>query len=946
MRRRLFLCLVAVLLFISSLQGQSNPCQAPVLKPLPAGADLFNDEQEMELGAISHRGIEQDMKVIEDEKLVGELRKVGDRISQHLPANGIKFHYYIVDVPEANAFSMAGGYIYFTRKIVASFRSEDELAAVMAHEMGHIVTHQIAITISKQMRNVLGIQQVTDIDDVDSRFNELHDSYGKKPGAFKRTNVEKEQLDADQVSMYALAAAGYDAHAFPGWWDRFTENKGKTGGFLSDLTGGTTEEQRRFRDMLKNASALQSSCLGKPPEQDAAAFKQWQNDVLAYNGIGHPERLDSLVAKKGLTPPLRSELTTIKISPDGQYILAEDQSAIQILSRKDKKPLFQIETRGARSAQFTRDSKGVTFYSLDIFTEPRVEVWDIAEQQRRSIHELHVIKGCNQAAVSPDGRYFACVSPGDPAYAIAGLPFDLRLINVETGDTILEKRTFFSADAFSALFHLLSAVEHGSELEVGSMRFSPDSKYFLFGRRDTTLAYNMETGEKLNLPGKIKDIMQVDFSFLDNDRMIGVAGGKGDKGAVVKFPSGEVVYSNLAMGLAHVNGVTKGDFAVIYPLKDFAAGLYDLKQNKYIRGFKKSAALDAYEEQVVSERNDGQLVTENAFDGKELATAEISQTPLGSISAAAVSDDLNFVAISGSVRGALWNMNQSKRLLHLRRFDGVAVDNSGMMVADFPEEGEAKRLFAQIDPVKNFATSFPANEDSLYSQAGPYLIEWKAAQKNEWKKAITFQLESMNNGGVLWKKDFPGGIPPYFFSPETDSLAFVYDVSDAAGKAELNINSTMRQKVDVLKTRAHACGIEVYSLKTGRQIAVIGLDTGKGSYHLRDAFVAGKHLVLADSEGRVQVFDFDGQRIGRFQARTAEASADGHLLATTTGRGKLVIYNLDTMKRADELDFNTYISVVAFSKSGDRLMVVTNDQNVYTFDTRTLGSGDKLTSAK
>ena len=51
----------------------------------------------------------------------------------------------LIDVPTAEAFSIAGGHIYISRKIVAMTRSEDEMAGVLAHEMGHIVAHHAAI---------------------------------------------------------------------------------------------------------------------------------------------------------------------------------------------------------------------------------------------------------------------------------------------------------------------------------------------------------------------------------------------------------------------------------------------------------------------------------------------------------------------------------------------------------------------------------------------------------------------------------------------------------------------------------------------------------------------------------------------------------------------------------------------------------------------------------
>ena len=55
----------------------------------------------------------------------------------------------MIDAPEAQAFSVARERIYITRKMVALFRNDDELAGLLAHELGHILTHPNAIIVSR-----------------------------------------------------------------------------------------------------------------------------------------------------------------------------------------------------------------------------------------------------------------------------------------------------------------------------------------------------------------------------------------------------------------------------------------------------------------------------------------------------------------------------------------------------------------------------------------------------------------------------------------------------------------------------------------------------------------------------------------------------------------------------------------------------------------------------
>jgi len=65
--------------------------------------------------------------------------QVGQRIASHSPRTDLKYHFEILDTAEVNAFALPGGRIYITRGLLAYLNSEPQLAAVLAHEVGHVV---------------------------------------------------------------------------------------------------------------------------------------------------------------------------------------------------------------------------------------------------------------------------------------------------------------------------------------------------------------------------------------------------------------------------------------------------------------------------------------------------------------------------------------------------------------------------------------------------------------------------------------------------------------------------------------------------------------------------------------------------------------------------------------------------------------------------------------
>jgi len=178
-------------------------------------------------------------------------------------------------LPDANAF-LPGGRIFESRKLIAAARTEDELAGVIAHELGHLVAHESAIDTTRQFKEMLGVTSVSDRKDVFDKYNQLIENLNRKPGAFKPRDREKGQLFADQAGLFALVLAGYDANAMATFWDRITGIQGRKGSWISELFGTTRPEEKRMREMSRQAAALPASCRQVTPAMQSQAFAEWQ----------------------------------------------------------------------------------------------------------------------------------------------------------------------------------------------------------------------------------------------------------------------------------------------------------------------------------------------------------------------------------------------------------------------------------------------------------------------------------------------------------------------------------------------------------------------------------------------------------------------------------------------------------------------------------------------
>ena len=81
-------------------------------------------------------GLWKELDPVEDERLP-EAAVLLERLSGHWPENPYALHLFVIDAPEPNAFALPGGAIGITSGLLDATESENELAFVLAHELGH-----------------------------------------------------------------------------------------------------------------------------------------------------------------------------------------------------------------------------------------------------------------------------------------------------------------------------------------------------------------------------------------------------------------------------------------------------------------------------------------------------------------------------------------------------------------------------------------------------------------------------------------------------------------------------------------------------------------------------------------------------------------------------------------------------------------------------------------
>src|SRR5882724_4960570 len=933
--------LLAFSIFALSIVAQQQPCAPPVALPTSTEPNMFTGEKEVYLGDAVAEHIQKYYRVIEDQAVTQYLSQIGERLTKNLPLTKLRFQFFLVDLPDANAFVLPGGRIYVSRKLVASAQNEDELAGVIAHELGHLVAHEGAIDMTRRMREVLGVTSVTDRADVYDKYNQLIEGNKRKPAAPR--DREKGQMVADQAGLYALIRAGYDPSALTRFWDRITEAKGKTGSWFSDLFGTTRPEERRLREMIKTVGALPPECLKARAATQIDDFKEWQSAVVGYTGLGRAESLHGVVSKIQLSPPLRSDITHIRFSPDGAFVLAQDDSGISVLSREPFAGLFRIEASDAKPANFTPDSKSIVFSNDNL----RVEKWGIAEQKLLEAKEIVQLRGCLQTALSPDGKYMACLSPN----------MDLNLLEVATNQPAIHRKEFFEPRWFH-YYLLLSAIANhrldngDAGLNWVSMGFSPDGHYFLAGFQgndhiadyrhlNNVEVFDLTTMNKISVNDTVKKLVVGGFSFMGNDRLAGINGDDYKKSGVVTFPEGKPVSEFSIRG--NIEAPTRGEYLLIRPIKDFPLGVFDLK-TKVIFKSNKQPALDIFDDMFVAEMRNGELGLYRMEKNQLSASTLLANTSLGRLRVSYLSDDMKWLALSSRSRGGVWNLEKGDARLYLRGFRGAYLSDDGFFFGDFPKYETAERNVAKFNLVNGEIVPGPTIESAAARQIGPYLVVFKSAKANakddvpprDWRN-LTLDVLDARTMTSLWSRNYPKEAPGLWASPQYGTAVLIWGSGSEAALSEIKADPELTKVAAGLKEQQGNYLVKVIDIKTGSPLGELLIDSGKGSFRIANAFAAGDWVVVTDTQNRVLVYSLKtGEQRGRVFGGYGTVSLNAGLLCVENEIGKIALYNLSNFEKRDELVFSSPISMLRFSPDGRRLFVMTVNQTVYLIDVSTL----------
>jgi Putative Zn-dependent protease, contains TPR repeats len=199
----------------------------------------FTPENEYYLGRAVGATILQRYPAYENEAATRYVRLVGQACAQasDMPTTFRGYSFLILDSDEVNAFAAPGGFIFVTRGMLRLCQSEDDLAAVLAHEVAHVqLKHGVnAISSGRKLEALrilasVGINQFGSEELVNTldQLNQLTELFGGSVGDIVNTLVLKgysreQEHEADRVAVTISERLGYDPAALTRVLERMNE---------------------------------------------------------------------------------------------------------------------------------------------------------------------------------------------------------------------------------------------------------------------------------------------------------------------------------------------------------------------------------------------------------------------------------------------------------------------------------------------------------------------------------------------------------------------------------------------------------------------------------------------------------------------------------------------------------------------------------------------------
>jgi beta-barrel assembly-enhancing protease len=241
-------------------------------------------QQEISMGEDYARQINAQLPLVRDTEVNRYINVLGSELARVTGVTDLQWTFYIVDAREVNAFAVPGGYIYLNRGLIERTERLDEVAGVLAHEIGHVVQRHSVRQLERLQRAQVGVTLACVLTGVcgGQATGALIDVTGA--AVFARFSRQDER-EADQVGFDILVRSNISPQGMVTMFQKLLEERRRSPGAVEGLFATHPLEEDRLAEVQARIAQIPAAQL-QGMTRNTANFTAFRNRLraLPYTG--------------------------------------------------------------------------------------------------------------------------------------------------------------------------------------------------------------------------------------------------------------------------------------------------------------------------------------------------------------------------------------------------------------------------------------------------------------------------------------------------------------------------------------------------------------------------------------------------------------------------------------------------------------------------------------
>jgi len=209
---------------------------------------FMSEEKEIALGKQSDPSIVASFGLYDAPEIQAFINEKGQEMAKISHRPHLNYEFKVLDSPVINAFAVPGGYVYFTRGILAHFSNEAEFAGVLGHEIGHITAKHGVKQQTSQILSQIGL-----IGGVILTKGQAAQELSQALGLLSLKNSRTHESESDKLGVEYSTQIGYDAHKMANFFFTLNRMREKSGQRIPTFQSTHPDPLNRYENVNRMA---------------------------------------------------------------------------------------------------------------------------------------------------------------------------------------------------------------------------------------------------------------------------------------------------------------------------------------------------------------------------------------------------------------------------------------------------------------------------------------------------------------------------------------------------------------------------------------------------------------------------------------------------------------------------------------------------------------------